>query len=440
MGDRDPAGGPPDASPEPPRERAPRTRLSDFLLVVGGKVATVAVVFLGGVIVARTGGAAEYGAFAAGIAAILLLDGMIGAPLDLAAVRFSALHAGETQRIARFQAMALQGKLAILAIVAVAWWASTPPGDRPQSLPWLPVSLVCASLLAIRSVSTSLQIDHRFRAYSLLDIVQGAGRLAGFACLAWLGIRHSGAFLAVFGGVSAALFLFALFRGDHRFLLGRWPERDDARRMLGFGGITAGVIALGTLTGRGDLLFLSHWYSPEHIADYGAASQVFLLLGQLALYLSVVTQPRILSWARDGALPRAFRINAALVVLPLVPVLAVFFRPDLLTPPIRLVFGEDFAATPDLLRILLLGGILDLLIVPVLMVCILQQIPAAALATEGALTLLFIALVLLLVPRHDPIRAAETMAWLAVGLRAAKLAVYLALFGRARRQLHSAIT
>ena len=71
----------------------PETRKSliDLLLVVGGKVASIAVIFAGGAIVARFGGPAEYGLFATAITAILLLDGMIGSPLDIGANRFSAL-------------------------------------------------------------------------------------------------------------------------------------------------------------------------------------------------------------------------------------------------------------------------------------------------------------------------------------------------------------
>ena len=66
----------------------------NFLLVLGGKVSVTGVIFIGGILVARFSGAAEYGVFCVAMSAVLICDGMIGAPLDMAAVRFSALHEG----------------------------------------------------------------------------------------------------------------------------------------------------------------------------------------------------------------------------------------------------------------------------------------------------------------------------------------------------------
>src|SRR5580698_9572889 len=90
--------------------------VTEFCLVLGGKASIAAVVFLGGVLLARTGGPAEFARFSVAISLVLLCDGMIGAPLDIAAVRFAALHTGETERTQRFEAMAMQLKLLAAAV------------------------------------------------------------------------------------------------------------------------------------------------------------------------------------------------------------------------------------------------------------------------------------------------------------------------------------
>ena len=97
--------------------RFTRKNLLDFILVLGGKASVAGVVLIGGILVARLAGPVEYGVFSVAITVVLLCDGMIGAPLDMAAVRFSALHAGEWQRTTKFEAMALHLKLLLAGLL-----------------------------------------------------------------------------------------------------------------------------------------------------------------------------------------------------------------------------------------------------------------------------------------------------------------------------------
>ena len=100
--------------------RSSQKNLLDFCLVIGGKVSVAGVVFIAGILVARFAGLAEYGLFSVALSAILLCDGMIGSPLDMAAVRFSSLHPGEPARTQRFEAMAMHVKMILVSILFLA--------------------------------------------------------------------------------------------------------------------------------------------------------------------------------------------------------------------------------------------------------------------------------------------------------------------------------
>lgn len=413
-----------------------RKNILDLILVICGKVSSIAVVFIGGVIMARFGGPEQYGLFAASMATVLLIDGMIGSPLDIAAVRFSSLYPDDKPRTHRFEAMAMQLKLIAIAIVLIAWISIAAILHIADFSSVLLVMGVCACLLGTRSVSTNLQINGVFRAYTSIDIVQGLTRIAGFLLLTALGLCTSPAFVMLFGGVSLVIFFTSVSYFKLNHLLKGWPERQDIKHMLGYCGFSAGIICLGTLTGRSDLIILSSWYNSATIANYGVGSQMFMLAVQLALYISIVTQPRLIAWGREGKLRFLFLINVLIVVLATVPALIFYFHPHLLTPIITMVFGAEYDNAGPILSILAFGGLLDLLIVPILMMYVLQVAPSSAFLGELIIALLFIGIAFFLIPRENDLIAQRTMAWLTVGVRANKFLLYLTLFWRATTAKH----
>ena len=254
-----------------------RKNLLEFILVLGGKASIVGVIFVGGILVARLTGPAEYGVFSVAITVVLLCDGMIGAPLDMAAVRFSSWHAGEWTRTQRFEAMALQLKLLLAGILFLAALAVRPaygllnehaPGG---SFPMVAVLAATACLLTARSAGTGLQIRHRFKEYSMLDLAQGVVRLLGFLLFAALGLAQTSVFLAAYALAALGATLFGVSCFGQKYLLGPWPAKADASRMLRYCGYSAGIIALGTVTGRGDLLILATARGSTTVSAYGLA-------------------------------------------------------------------------------------------------------------------------------------------------------------------------
>ncbi|MGN6385768.1 MAG: hypothetical protein ACTHMT_05960, partial [Verrucomicrobiota bacterium] len=182
-----------------------RKTFGEFVLVIGGKLSISAVVFLAGILVARFGGVREYGIFSVAMSTILLCDGMIGSPLDMAAVRFSAMHPGELERTRKFEAMAMHLKLLLAATVFVIgcavmlslgqWQSKVVAG----SFPVFACALATGSLLLARSVGTGLQIRERFKAYSMVDLLQGMARLAAFVVLGLTHHAKAGLYVIAYG-------------------------------------------------------------------------------------------------------------------------------------------------------------------------------------------------------------------------------------------------
>jgi O-antigen/teichoic acid export membrane protein len=405
----------------------------NFLLVLGGKVSVTGVIFIGGILVARFSGAAEYGVFCVAMSAVLICDGMIGAPLDMAAVRFSALHEGEVARSNRFQAMALHLKLILaglvfLAVLLLLPWIREWRTDRVTGpFPIVSCFFAVTCLLMARSVGTGLQIRTHFRQYSLVDVAQGALRMVGFALLTACHFARAGLFLLVYGIAALATALSGVTWFGQKYLLGRWPDRPDVSRMLSYCGYTAGIIALGTVTGRGDLIVLAILYGAGKTSAYALASQMAMLLAQLALYASVLTQPQVLPLARQGKLRRLFLVNFVIVGFVAIAAIGVL-SPRFLDFVTQLVFGRGFDESVPLLQILCLGALIDLLVVPVLMVFCIQACPAKAFWGEIVITCGFLVAATGVVTGYFTGPAAQVMAWVAVSARLAKLVLYGGLF------------
>jgi O-antigen/teichoic acid export membrane protein len=410
-----------------------RKSFGEFVLVIGGKLSISAVVFLAGILVARFGGVREYGIFSVAMSTILLCDGMIGSPLDMAAVRFSAMHPGELERTRKFEAMAMHLKLLLAAMVFViggavmlslGQWQSKIVGG---SFPVFACALATGSLLLARSVGTGLQIRERFKAYSMVDLLQGMARLTAFLVLGLTHHAKAGLYVIAYGlaGFITAISGFGLL--GQRYLLGMWPNKRDAGRMLRYAGFSSGIVALGTITGRGDLLILGFVKGADNVSAYGAASLLAMLVAQFALYTSVLTQPRVLRMAKEGELRRFFAANAAFVFVIGIAA-AVLMSPAILGRLISLVFGHGFNETIPILRVLLFGAVVDLLIVPVLMVFCIQTCPKQVFTGEALICMAFLAAAGCAATGRLGASAAVAMAWVAAVARVAKLILYGGLF------------
>jgi O-antigen/teichoic acid export membrane protein len=404
--------------------QTPLGRLVGLVLVLAGKVLGQGALLACGIVVARVAGPTEFALYSTLLMLVLLADACLGSPIDYAVIRFTAIHSEDRQRTDRLQAAAFRMKILIgLGLAAGAALFGAPVArtllhdETGGGLIWLAVGLT-AALLLNRSVAAYFQSRSQFRLYSLFDATQGVLRAAVVAALALLGAKSAAAYLGGLLAASVVLLLASFWLTSQIYLTAGWPNRRDALEAFRFLGTTTGIIVLGTITGRTDLLFLAHATGPSEVAHYAGASQLASMATLLAGYASIVAQPILIPAARRGQAPRLLAESSGLALIGAGGFLLVVWRFAELI--MQGVFGSGFTGSSSLLRILTIGTSIDLLCMPVAMTFLLQFRPRMALAGEFVITAAYLALAW---PVADagPI----AMAWLVTGVRAAKGALYV---------------
>ena len=399
-------------------------RLVGLVLVLAGKVLGQGALLACGIVVARAAGPTEFALYSTILMLVLLTDACVGSPIDYAVIRFAALHEQDPDRTDRLQAAAFRTKFLIGLCLAVGAAIFRPLAARTllhdetnSGLIWLAAGLTSALLLN-RSVAAYVQSRSQFRAYSLLDITQGVLRAVLVAALAFWGAKSAAAYLGGLFVASVTLLLVSFWLIPQPYLTAKWPDRTDALGTFHFLGVTTGVIVLGTITGRTDLLFLAHGAPPSEVAQYAGAGQLASIASLLAGYASVVAQPILIPVARRRQAPRLLAESAALAVIAAGVFLSVAWRfGDII---MRGVFGPSFEGAWPLLRILTVGTSIDLLCMPVAMTFLLHFRPRTALYGEFLITAVYLALAW---PIADV--GPTAMAWLVTAVRAAKGALYV---------------
>ncbi len=399
-----------------------------LLWVAAGKFLVLGSMLACGIIVARAAQSpAEYAFFAAGLSLVLLIDATLGSPLDLATVRFSVMHLDDPVRVDQFAAAAFRIKLmGGVAVVATSFVASRPLagllfGDAQRVL-LLRVAVISAvALLLLRGTAVHLQIRFLFHRYAAFDALQGGLRLLATLALLAVGIRLAEWYLAGYGLAAAVVFAFGVIWIPQPYLFARWPPRSDARALFGFLATTAGIVVLGTVTGHSDILFLTALGDADQAGQYAAAAHLARLATMLAIFGSIVCQPRVIPAARAGRVGELMRWNllgAAIVGVLAVP--AGFF---LLDPLVPALLGREFAASVPILKLLIVGTCADIFFMPVMMTFAVQVYPRASLACEIGITLVFLA-VAPVAALHGPMM----MAGVATGVRILKFVCYAGIF------------
>jgi O-antigen/teichoic acid export membrane protein len=399
-----------------------RRFLGEFLVVGAGKIVSLGALFACAIVVARFSGPEEFGRFAAALTIVLLLDVAIGGPLDFAAVRFSAMHRDDAPRVARFHGATFRIKaVLVIALLGIAALVRAPLGtllfDDPDSGALVLWCLAAtASLVVLRSTLAWLQTATRFREYAAVDVLNGLLRIGAMVAVGLAGMRSAEAFLAVLAIAIAGTYIASLFVIRQPYLTAPRASREDVRAILGFFGATAGILILGTFTGRSDVFFVKRMVSAEAAGFYAAAAQVASIITMLASYACVILQPRLMHAGR-ASIRRLALVSvgigalAALVLLPAAHFAGAW--------GMALVFGDAFAVSAGVLVVLLIGTCLDLIFMPVLMTLSLQTRARASLMGEVVITAVFIGLIVALGDR-----GAMTIAWIATGIRGLKLVLY----------------
>ena len=404
-----------------------RRALGELAFVGGGKLFNLIALFAVDVLVARVAGTAEYGLYTASLGLVMILEAVFGTPLDQATVRFGVLHRDEPDRSHRFMAMALRLKLLVGAgLVLVALVAGGPLAGRlfsesPRRSLVRVAAAAAMTLLAVRGVAAYFQTQTRFKSYAALDVFLGVSRLLGAWLLMRTGAAIGDAYVGNYAAGAAVGFAASLLWVRRAYLIAPWPDRADRRALLGYLGAAGGVAALGTFTAKSGGLFLTALQSNEAAGVFGAADRVSFMVTLPALYAALVAQPRVIPLARSGRLGRLVRLNVLIVAgLAVAAVPVVIWAAPVAIPA---VFGLDYRPAVPVLQVLAAGVLLDMLTMPLMLTFALQLFPRTALVGEVGVTIVYCA--------AAPLAATAgpmAVAAVAVGIRAAKLVLYAAIF------------
>lgn len=408
--------------------RAQRTAL-DIGLVVSAKVLSVGALFTCSLVAARELPVPAYGHFAAALGMVLLLDAVLGSPLDLAVIRFGTLFSGQPSRFQALQILLLRGKiLAGFVAVAAGIAFGEPIADAvlAGAPPLLAVTALCTllAMLVMRGYMVQIQVQQRFQLYSAMDIVQALLRFLGVGLiLGGFGVVSATGFLAVFGGAVAVVLLTVAVAMPQPVWSCPLPAPDDRARLARYVLGTSGVVVAGTITGRADLPLVSTVLGAEAAASYGIGVQLAMAGTMLATYVGIVTQPKILALVRAGRMERALALNAAGALA--LAVLIGLVQATVLDEIVATLFGEVYRASAPLVGVLLWGTCIDFMIMPLLLPYAIQLEGRVALSGELAITGLF-----LVVSPLALAFGAIGMAWLVTIIRLIKLCFYAVVFGK----------
>lgn len=250
---------------------------------------------------------AEFGVYSICLLLVTLADGVLGAAIDMSAVKLASLHRLHDPRraIAAEQWAALFKVGLSLLLIALLLPAlphlSQALFHRSDAALLLLAMTVAAGVLLMRSLFTHLQLGGRFAAYAGLELLAQSLRVAGIAAVllwwqpsAWtLTLAAlSGTGLAVLGGLRISNLRFTPWRL-------RWSDGFELLHTLRWMLLT---FALSSLYARLDILLLTQWSTIDQVGLF-AAAQVFAFVPELfGMWLAVVFSPRVAPAQADASL------------------------------------------------------------------------------------------------------------------------------------------
>ncbi len=258
-------------------------------------------------------GPAQFGILSVCLTSILLLDAVLGSAIDMAIFRLAPLYATNDVQLARQVEKAglylkPVGSLVLLVpLVLFAPFLSQALFQDPnQGTVLLASYAALVGLLMFRSMQVHFQIERRFVAYGVTDLVHTFTRF-GLICLLLVAFgpvfpEHIlGIYFLAATGVTVAGLLTA-----SRAVLAVPYSRNATRELVGVLRWYLPAVIAGSFVSRMDMFFVSAWGGVAEAGIYGTA-QMFALLPQLlGTYAAAVLSPRILPMWREGKLVKVY--------------------------------------------------------------------------------------------------------------------------------------
>ncbi len=352
-----------------------RPVVADLAVTMGGRWVQMLIALVGSVLSARALGPVEFGRFGMVMATVMICGTLADAGLTYTAVKMiaeqskrddaahdMAVSTARTYFMLRLVSGALIAALGVILSAPIAVYIL----GYPDLTPYLQLAFFTIAALSVSSYPGTVLVGlSRFGRLGVAGVLNALITLAGIAALFIAGRLNIGTLVAwnvALPLVSTLPAWLMLPRGwlPWRSEIGDALPRLDistAREMLGFSKWIA-VSNLGTMVAlQGDLILLGRLASPQVVGVYSVALALALRLDTLNQSLLTVLLPRA---SRLKGLSEIKRYTGRVWRGSLVLAFALGLVAVSAQPLIRLLYGEEYAASAGLFLALTLVVLFDL--------------------------------------------------------------------------------
>lgn len=360
-------------------------------------------------------GAEQFGVVSLCITAVVLVDSIIGAAVDLSVMKLAPARresdpaaAVAVQRCAMYLKF-LGGAAAMIPLsLAAGWWSLALFRVSGYEDVLLVSALATLALLMLRSTQVQLQIESRFRLYGAVELAHAALRFGGVAALIVAGRATPLSVMFCVAGAPLALLLAWFVTGARGLLSPPGWDGHAARQLLGHLRWSLVTFGLGALISRLDVFLLARWGNLAEVGVYSAALTIAMMAQLAGTYIAVVTSPRVGPLLERGAFGRFYlRFQLGLFALALAGYLGfhLFWRFGG-----GLLFPAKYAAAGSLIYVLLPGTLAGLVSFPLTITYLMFVRPSFLFRLDCATLPLMLALYWYLIPRFGGLGAASVTA------------------------------
>ena len=306
----------------------------DILYVVLSKVANGTTTLLLNIYAVHFLIPAEFGALTLCTTFLMLLDGLFGAAIDLAVVKFNDPDASSSSRLpVERVAMSLKilgcvgcGVILVMFSSPIGKAFLHQEGVRPLFLAW---SVAATSVMMMRSTQLALQVRHCYASYARIELLNTGARILLVIWAVHHGHQSSVAVMSCFALGSSIALVAGFLTLVRQTKVWVWWGLAGAGKLI-FGSRTALLTyGVSAFVARLDIILLALFGDPVKLGIYGSAMTLASIPEIAATYLAPAFLPRILSYCRQGVFVSLFKlfhlvfivvaVLCCLLAIPLIP-------------------------------------------------------------------------------------------------------------------------
>jgi O-antigen/teichoic acid export membrane protein len=296
--------------------------LHDLSFVVAPKIMGGAGTFILNILMLHSFRPEQYGVYSLCAAAIVLMDGILGAAVDLGVVRLTpVLKSNNPARGQAIQQIALYIKAAVIAILflllffyaaAIRHYLFSDKGEIAW-LYWTNAAIL--GVLLLRSVQTHYQVNGKFRAYGKLEIFHITIKFSAIYLMLAFGYANPGFIMAAFAAAPLCIVIFFFCISGRSYFCGRENISISLFRelfhyvkwFLVTNSISVVIVYLPAFA-------LSQWAGMKEVGIYSAGQTLSSIFPMLGAYIAILVSPKIVQYCSEGRFYTFFRASQKLLI------------------------------------------------------------------------------------------------------------------------------